>query len=84
MTTVEQVLQYRLFTIAGTPVDVATVTVALITAIITFFIARLAERATGAFLKRRGLKEEGSIAASGRLVTSPAPAFTRRRTGCSG
>ena len=64
----QEIIRYELFTIAGTPVDVATLGVSLIVALLSVFLARLAERATARFLRTRGVKDEGSIGSSGRLV----------------
>ena len=64
----KEIIQYTLFTIGGTPVNVATFAIAIILAVLSFFMARLADHAISRFLRIRGVKDEGSIGATSRLV----------------
>ena len=65
---VEALLQHRLFSIAGTPVSVATALVSLSLAAVAVLGSRLAERWVIRYLRRRGVQDEGSLEATGRLV----------------
>lgn len=68
MVDVHALLEYELFSIGGTPVNVATVTMSAIIAMASIVVARLSEKATVRFLKARGVTDEGSTGASARLV----------------
>lgn len=68
METLARILETHLFTIAGTPVNVETVTLALIVVIISWWASRLADKATGRVMRRKGIADEGSIGATARLV----------------
>jgi len=68
LTGLRAVLQFRLFSIGDTPVSVATVAVALLVALGGIWVARIAERGSMRFLQVRGVRDEGSLAATGRLV----------------
>lgn len=57
-----------LFNLGGTPVTVATVIVLLIVLLLTWWFSVIAERAFRAAMRRRGVRDEGSIKAVGRLV----------------
>ena len=64
----QDIISYKLFSIAGTPVTVATLAVSLIIAFLAFFAARVSEKAATQFLGKRGLKDVGSASASARLI----------------
>lgn len=68
MSTFREILQYPLFTIGGTTINVFTLSIGVLVAVVSFWIARAAEKATVRFMKRRGLREEGSVGATARLV----------------
>ena len=58
----------RLFEISGTPVTVATLAVFVIVLLVTLFIAQLLQRLFIRAFTARGQQDEGSIAASARLI----------------
>ena len=62
------VLELQLFTIAGTPVTVGTLLTSLAIVVATFWVSRLVQRATEAFLTGRGVRDEGTIGAAKRLL----------------
>lgn len=62
------VMDIHLISIGGTPVTVATVIVLAIVLLVTWWLAILSERAFRAAMWRRGVRDEGSIRAVGRLV----------------
>lgn len=64
----QEFIRLRLFTLAGTSVNVATLAVSFAIAVLSFFLARFAERASAKFLRIRGVTDEGSLGATGRLV----------------
>jgi small-conductance mechanosensitive channel len=68
MNVVQEVLRYHLFSITGSPVNVATVAISLLIALLSFWLARFAEKATIRVLQRNVAEEDGSIGASARLV----------------
>lgn len=62
------ILEYQLFVVSDTPVNVATLLIALAVAAVGLIVAKILEKATARFLKRSGVKDEGSVRASSRLV----------------
>lgn len=64
----QEILGFPLFAIGGTPVDVATVLTAVAVGLISLWLSVLVEKATAGFLRRKGMKDEGSIGATARLV----------------
>lgn len=68
VSTLRKLLEFDLFKIAGTPISVATVVAALLVAASALWLSRLAERGVIRFLQGRGVRDEGSLAATGRLV----------------
>ena len=68
MIDVHAILGYELFSIGGTPVNVATLLTSAIVALVAVIVASLSEKATVRFLKARGVTDEGSTGASARLV----------------
>ena len=68
MNELREIMQYRLFTVADTSVNVSTLAVALLVAILAYVASRLSERAVVHALNRRGVQDEGSAGATGRLV----------------
>jgi small-conductance mechanosensitive channel len=68
MASLQDILNYPLFSIAGTPVDVATLLTAVAVGLLSLWLSSIAEKATGGFMRRKGVKDEGSIGATSRLV----------------
>lgn len=68
MAKLQEILGFPLFAIGGTPVDVATVLTAVAVGLISLWLSILVEKATAGFLRRKGMKDEGSIGATARLV----------------
>lgn len=68
MVDAQGILQFELFSIAGTPVNVATMITSAVVALASIVVARIAEQAGARFLQARGITDEGSIGASARLV----------------
>jgi len=66
--TVHDILSYSLFSIGGTPVDVATILTAVVVGLVSLWLSRIAERAAASFLRREGVRDEGSIGATARLA----------------
>jgi small-conductance mechanosensitive channel len=63
----KEILQYHLFTIAGTTINVSTLLGALVIVTISVVMARLTENGAVRFLGR-GVQDEGSARATGRLA----------------
>ena len=68
MNEVQTLLDYQLVSIGGTPVNVATVLAAILVGLLSWWLARLSEKATAGFLEKRGFDQKGSIEATARLV----------------
>lgn len=68
MATVQEILRFPLFAIGGTPIDVATILTAVLVGLFSLWVSSLVEKATAGFLRRKGMKDEGSIGATARLV----------------
>ena len=68
MNVLQEFLRYQLFSITGSPVNVATVAIAILIAIFSFWLAQFAEKSTIRVLRRKVDEEDGSIGASARLV----------------
>lgn len=66
--TLREILAIKLFGIAGTPITISTLMTVVIIILATFRISRLVQRAIEGGFKRRGVKSEGTIAATSRLV----------------
>jgi len=64
----DRILDASLLRIGDTEVTVATAIVVLLIVSATFWVSWLAQRATGRFLRIRGVADEGTLAAAGRLV----------------
>jgi len=62
------VLDYELFTIAGTPINLATISIFLLVVAITFVLSAMLRRAARRFLEQRNLRDEGSIEVTLRLA----------------
>lgn len=58
----------QLFQVAGTPVTVATLVTVVLVLIATVLISRLVQRGATRLLRRRGLRDEGTVAAIVRLL----------------
>lgn len=67
-TLLDDILQYHLFDIAGTAVNVATLVIFALILGATFLIARFLEHALERGFRRWGVRDEGSIGVSTRLV----------------
>lgn len=63
-----ELLNTQIITLGGAPVTPATLGVLALTLILSWWLARLLERAFAAAMRRRGVRDEGSIRAVGRLV----------------
>ncbi len=68
MATVQEILNFHLFSIAGSPITVFTVLIAFLVALASLWLARVLEKATVRFLRLKGIQDEGSIGATARLV----------------
>jgi small-conductance mechanosensitive channel len=68
MSEFQEIIRYQLFTLSGTPVSVATLAVSVLIVISAFVLARIAEKAAIRFLRSRGVKDDGSAGATGRLL----------------
>jgi small-conductance mechanosensitive channel len=64
----QEIIRHKFFTIAGTPITVATLAVSFIVAVLSLVLARVVERGTARFLRTRGVKDDGSVGATARLV----------------
>jgi small-conductance mechanosensitive channel len=65
---VGEILKHNLFTLAGTPVNVATVITFLLIAGATFIISHILQHALMRFFRARGVRDEGSISVATRLL----------------
>ena len=63
-----KILKYNLFTLAGTPINVATVITFLIIVGATLLFSHLLQRALTRFFRARGVHDEGSISVATRLL----------------
>lgn len=68
MAALKNILDYTLFSIAGTPVDVATLLTAVIVGLISLWLSNVAEKSTAKLMRRKGIVDDGSIGATARLV----------------
>jgi small-conductance mechanosensitive channel len=62
------ILDLRLFTLSGTPITIGTLFTALIIILVSGVVSRVVQRALARTLARRGITQEGSVAAGKRLV----------------
>lgn len=53
----QEIIRYKIFTIAGTPITVAMLAVSFIVAVLSLVLARVAERGTARFLRTRKAEE---------------------------
>ena len=65
---VKEFMDLRLLELGGTPISVATVVVLVVVLLLSWWLARLLERATKVAMRGRGVKDDGSVKAVGRLV----------------
>ncbi|UCG51040.1 MAG: mechanosensitive ion channel [Candidatus Latescibacterota bacterium] len=65
---IQDVLQNRLFTIAGTPVDLATLLIFLLIIAATLWISHVLQRGLVRFFQARGVRDEASIGVGTRLL----------------
>ncbi len=68
MQSIDKILEFELFTLAGTVVNGMTILVFAVILILGAVLARIGERAVKLFLSRQGVRHEGSVAATGRLI----------------
>jgi potassium-dependent mechanosensitive channel len=68
MKEIRDLLESHLFTLAGTPVNVATLLAAALVGLLSWWMSWLVERSTARFLGRRGVEAKGSIEATARLL----------------
>jgi potassium efflux system protein len=68
MVSLQHILSFTLFSIAGTPVDVATLSTAIIVGLISLWLSHVAEKSTAKLMRRKGIEDDGSIGATARLV----------------
>jgi small-conductance mechanosensitive channel len=64
----DRILETRLFVVAGTPVNVATLLMFIVIVIMSFVVSAGAQRAVSRGFKRRGVEDEGSIRVTSRLL----------------
>lgn len=62
------VLQVRLFSIAGTPVNTATIVIFVLIIVGTLIVSKVLTRSLGHYFRRTGVRDEGTIAVTARLV----------------
>ncbi len=62
------ILDLQLFTLSGTPITIGTLVMALIILLVTGVASRIVQRGLARALVRRGITQEGSLAAGKRLV----------------
>ncbi|MDH4044763.1 MAG: mechanosensitive ion channel, partial [Gemmatimonadota bacterium] len=62
------ILDFQLFILGGTPITIGTVIIALVIILLTGVASRIVQRALTRTLVRRGITQEGSLAAGRRLV----------------
>jgi small-conductance mechanosensitive channel len=65
---IDRILETRLFVVAGTPVNVATLCMFVIIILVSIAISALAQRAVRRGFRRRGVEDEGSIGVTSRLL----------------
>lgn len=68
MSSLHDIAEYELFTLTGNVVNVATLAMALLIALLAVIAAKLTEKGAYRFLTGRGLRDQGSAGATGRLV----------------
>ncbi len=68
LATVGAVLDVKLFEIAGTPVTVGTAIASLAVALSTFWVSRLLQRGAERFLDSRGIRDEGTVGVTKKLL----------------
>lgn len=64
----KNVLDVQLFTIAGTPIDIATIVLFVIIVLSTLIVSKLVTRSLIHYFRRTGVRDEGTIAVTARLV----------------
>ena len=64
----KHILDFPLFSIAGTLVDVATLSTSVIVGLISLWLSNVAEKSTAKLMRRKGIADDGSIGATARLV----------------
>jgi small-conductance mechanosensitive channel len=65
---IRDVLRVQLFSVADTPINIATLLVFGVIVVVTLFFSRFLQRGNRHFLQRRGVKDEGTIRATSRLI----------------
>ena len=66
--TLKQSLQLQLFTIAGTPINIATIVTFVIIIVVSLIASRVVTRSLRHYFQRSGAHDEGSIAVTTRLA----------------
>ena len=61
-------LDVHLFSIAGTPVTIATLVVFVVVLVATYVISRVVQRTLARVMSRRGIRDEGTIAVTNQLL----------------
>lgn len=64
----EELLEVRLFTIAGTPINTATIILFVLIIVGTMIVSRLLTRSLVRYVRRTGIRDEGTIAVATRLA----------------
>jgi small-conductance mechanosensitive channel len=64
----DRILETHLFSVAGTPVNVATLLMFVVIVLMSFVVSAGAQRAVRRGFKRRGVEDEGSIGVTSRLL----------------
>lgn len=65
---IDRILETRLFVVAGTPVNVATLLMFVVIIVVSLLISALAQRAVRRGFRRRGVEDEGSVGVTSRLL----------------
>jgi small-conductance mechanosensitive channel len=66
--TLEGVLDYHLFDIAGTPITVATIITFSLIVVVTLLFSMITQRALGRVFRTRGVRDEGTLGVTRRLT----------------
>jgi small-conductance mechanosensitive channel len=68
MAHLQEILQFRILSIGGTPINVATLIFSTGVAVLAWIFSRLAERTAIRFLEKRDMQDAGSAGATARLI----------------
>ncbi len=64
----QDLLNHKLFDLAGTPITLASLLTFLIIVVVTLWISRLSQQAVAKFFQLRGVTDEGALGVTNRLV----------------